>query len=140
VPVDVARRSLAQLRATGEVRYAYLGVETVGIYPQLRERFDLPVGEGAWVQSVPPDSPAERAGIRGGGGETRSQAGSYRTGGDVITRVGDTPIDEPDDLSAIVSRLDPGRTVTVETWRGGERRRVRLELGERPLAPPPGAG
>ena len=140
VPVDVVKRSLAQLREDGEVEYAYLGVETVAIYPQLRERFDLPVGDGAWVQSVPPDTPADRAGIRGGDDETRFQAASYRTGGDVITRVEDMPIDEPDDLSAAVSRLDPGRTVTVETWRDGERRMVRLKLGKRPLARPPGAG
>jgi S1-C subfamily serine protease len=140
VPVDVVKRSLAQLRANGEVEYAYLGVETVAIYPQLRERFDLPVARGAWVQRVTPDGPAENAGLRGGDDETRFQASPYRTGGDVITRIADTPIDEPDDLAALVARLDPGRTVPVRLWRDGRRRELRLKLGERPLSPPPGAG
>ena len=36
VPIDIAKRSLDQLRRTGDVSYAYLGVETVAIYPQLR--------------------------------------------------------------------------------------------------------
>jgi S1-C subfamily serine protease len=139
VPVDVVKRSLAQLRRTGEVEYAYLGVETVAIYPQLRKRFDLPVERGAWVQGVTPDGPAEAAGIRGGDDETRFQAGSYRTGGDVIARIDGQAIDDPDDLAALVARLDPGRTVVVETWRDGERRQVRLRLGERPLSEP-GAG
>jgi S1-C subfamily serine protease len=140
VPVDVVRRSLSQLRERGEVRYAYLGVETAAIYPQLRERFDLPVGSGAWLQAVVPGGPADEAGLRGGGDATRFQAGSFRPGGDIITRVAGRPIEEPDDLSAVVAQLDPGRTVTVVAWRDGERRQVRLRLGERPLAAPPAAG
>ena len=67
VPIDVARRSLDQLRDKGEVSYAFLGVETVPIYPQLRERFDLPVDDGAWLQDVSEGGPAEAAGLRGGG-------------------------------------------------------------------------
>jgi S1-C subfamily serine protease len=135
VPVDVAKRSLEQLRATGEVAYAYLGVETVPIYPQLRERFDLPVARGAWLQDVAADGPADKAGLRGGGEtETTFQVRQYRTGGDVITRIDDRLVEDPDDLSRAVALLDPGRTVTVEAWRGGERREVRVKLGERPLS------
>jgi S1-C subfamily serine protease len=134
VPVDVARRSLEQLREKGEVSYAFLGVETVPIYPQLRERFDLPVGEGAWVQDAADGGPAAKAGLRGGGPrQTTFQVRPYRTGGDIITAIGERPIDDPDDLSRAVALLDPGSTVTVEAWRDGERREVKVKLGERPL-------
>jgi S1-C subfamily serine protease len=134
VPVDVARRSLEQLREKGEVSYAFLGVETVPIYPQLRERFDLPVGEGAWVQDAADGGPAAKAGLRGGGPrQTTFQVRPYRTGGDIITAIGERPIDDPDDLSRAVALLDPGSTVTVEAWRGGERRELKVKLGERPL-------
>jgi S1-C subfamily serine protease len=141
VPVDVARRSLEQLRDKGEVSYAFLGVETVPIYPQLRERFDLPVSKGAWLQDVTDGGPAAAAGLRGGGdSETTFQVRSYRPGGDVITRIGDRPVEDPDDLSLAVALLDPGATVTVEAWRDGERREVKVKLGERPLQRLPGAG
>ena len=134
VPIDVARRSLDQLREKGEVSYAFLGVESVPIYPQLRERFDLPVGDGAWLQEVTADGPAADAGLRGGSaGETTFQVRRYRSGGDVITRIDGRPVDDPDDLSRAVALLDPGSTVTVEAWRGGERREVKVKLGERPL-------
>jgi S1-C subfamily serine protease len=134
VPVDVARRSLEQLREKGEVSYAFLGVETVPIYPQLRERFDLPVGEGAWVQRVTDGGPADDAGVRGGDGEeTTFQVRRYRPGGDVITKIDGRPVEDPDDLSLAVALLDPGSTVTVEAWRDGERRELQVELEERPL-------
>ncbi len=141
VPVDVARRSLEQLREEGEATYAYLGVQSVAIYPQLRARFDLPVGAGAWLQAVTEDGPAEAGGLRGGGaGETLFQVGRYRTGGDVITRIDGRPVDDPDDLSRLVALLDPGTTVTVEVWRDGERREVEVRLGERPLQQLPDSG
>jgi S1-C subfamily serine protease len=141
VPVDVAKRALGQLRGGGKVSYAYLGVETVPIYPQLRERFDLPVGKGAWVQDVVADGPAADAGVKGGSDrETVFQVRSYRGGGDVITSIDGRPVDDPDDLSRAVALLDPGATVTLEAWRDGDRRKVRIELGDRPLSALPDAG
>jgi S1-C subfamily serine protease len=141
VPVDVAKRALGQLRSRAKVSYAYLGVETVPIYPQLRERFDLPVGKGAWVQDVVADGPAADAGVKGGSDrETVFQVRSYRDGGDVITSIDGRPVDDPDDLSRAVALLDPGATVTLEAWRDGDRRKVRIELGDRPLSALPDAG
>ncbi len=62
VPVNVVKRSLDMLREEGEAAYAYLGVSSVALYPQLVERFDLDVEKGAWVQTVSPGTPAERGG------------------------------------------------------------------------------
>src|SRR4051794_16951666 len=64
VPADVVSRSLAGLREHGEVRYAYLGVQSVPLYPQLVQRFDLPVKQGAWLQGVEPSGPGEKAGLK----------------------------------------------------------------------------
>jgi S1-C subfamily serine protease len=141
VPIDVAKRSLEQLQASGDVKYSYLGVETVEIYPQLRERFDLPVGEGAWIQGVSDDGPAATAGLRGGdGSQTIFQVRPYRAGGDVITSIDGRPVRDPDDLSLAVAQLDPGRTVTVEAWRDDSKRQFEVKLGERPLSGPAVAG
>ena len=136
VPADVVRRSLDGLRETGEVKYAYLGVQSVALYPQLVQRFDLPVKEGAWLQVVQPTGPGQEAGLRGGKGEVRFQARTFSEGGDIITRIEDRPIRDPDDLSEAVQLFDPGRKVTVEVYRDGDKREVELELGERPLNPP----
>jgi S1-C subfamily serine protease len=66
ISADTVRRSLDQLRESGRARYAYLGVATSPMYPQLAERFDLPVDHGAWVQEVTPGGPADDASLRGG--------------------------------------------------------------------------
>jgi S1-C subfamily serine protease len=136
VPADVVRRSLDGLRKEGKVRYAYLGVQSVQLYPQLVKRFDLPVEKGAWLQVVQPDGPGAEAGLRGGRGEVRFQARAFSEGGDIITRIEDRKINTPDDLSEAVQLYDPGKKVTVEVWRDGKKREVELELGERPLNPP----
>jgi S1-C subfamily serine protease len=134
VPADVLKRSLDGLRADGKVRYAYLGVQSVPLYPQVVERFDLPVKKGAWLQGVQSDGPGEKAGLRGGKGEVRFQDRAFSEGGDIITRIDDRPIRDADDLSEAVQLFDPGQKVTVELWRDGDKRKVELELGERPLS------
>jgi S1-C subfamily serine protease len=136
VPADVVSRSLDGLREDGEVRYAYLGVQSVPLYPQLVQRFDLPVKQGAWLQGVEPTGPGEKAGLKGGHGEVRFQARAFAEGGDIITRIENRPIRDSDDLAAAVQRFDPGERVTVEIWRDGKKRDVELELGERPLKSP----
>ncbi len=132
VPVDTVRRVLEELRRDGEVEYSFLGVSTTAVYPQLAERFRLPVRSGAWVQEVTTGGPAARAGLRAGSDEERFQAQDFRVGGDVITRLEGRSLRDPDDLSEALTRFPPGAAVTLEVHRGTERREVRVQLGERP--------
>jgi S1-C subfamily serine protease len=136
VPAPVVKRSLDGLRKDGKVRYAYLGVQSVELYPQLVDRFDLPVSKGAWVQVVQPDGPGAKAGLKGGKGNVRFQAREFSEGGDIITRIDDRKIDTPDDLSEAVQLFNPGQKVKVEVYRDGKKRDLDLVLGERPLNPP----
>jgi S1-C subfamily serine protease len=140
VPIDVVKRSLAQLRDSGEVHYAYLGVVSVPLYPQLVDKFHLDAGKGAWVQAVNPGGPAEHAGLRGGSGDTTFQGSTYRQGGDIITKVGSTPVTNSDDLAGAVARYKPGETVPVEVHRGGKVQQIKVKFGERPLGNPASGG
>ncbi len=133
VPVDTVKRSLSQLRAHGKVNYAYLGIASVPVYPQLGRRFALGTSKGAWIQQVASGGPAERAGLQGGGqGSTRFQAQRFATGGDVIVTVAGHDIRTPDDVATALSPLHPGQKIRVEYLRGGTRRSVELQLGSRP--------
>lgn len=138
IPVDQVKRSIEQIRDTGEVRYPYLGVSTSPVYPQLSERFKLGTENGAWVQQVVEGGPAEDAGIKAGRGEERFQARPYAPGGDVITKVEDTPIETANDVGLALTPYKPGSTVTLEIVRGGDRRTIDVKLGERPAQIDPG--
>jgi len=133
VPIDVVRNSLGQLRRTGKVRYAYLGVQTLEVYPQLAERFQLGVDHGAYLDDVLGDGPAAKAGLHGATGDaTTFQGARFHPGGDVITKVGATPIAHAADVSLALTRYEPGQTVRITVSRDGRERVVAVKLGERP--------
>jgi S1-C subfamily serine protease len=139
VSVDTVKRSVRQLREDGKARYAYLGVATSPVYPQLAEHFDLPVDHGAWVQEVTQGGPADRAGLRGGRDQQRFQDRAYVVGGDVIVAIEGRQVREENDVASALVRFSPGDELTLEVVRDGDRRTIRVKLGERPLdAPRPG--
>ena len=132
VPADMVRRTLEGLRKDGEVDYAYLGVATTRIYPQLARRFRLPVTEGAWIQEVVPDGPADDAGLRAGDDERRFQAREVTVGGDIVTAVNGDELENEAALSVALLDFRPGEVVTLRIYRGGTARNVRVRLGSRP--------
>src|SRR3954447_8373084 len=110
VPIDVVKRSIAQLRRSGKVRYAYLGIKTLEVYPQLAQHFKLGAGHGAYLDTVIAGGPAAAAGLKGASGSTQTfQASRFRPGGDVITKVGATPITTAADVSLALTRYLPGQ-------------------------------
>ncbi len=138
VPVDAVRRSLDQLRTHGRPKYAYLGLATAPVYPQLAKQFGLRTPSGAWVQTVTAGGPAAAAGLRSGNGTVHFQARDYVPGGDVIVAIDGTPVRDEADLSKIIGSLKPGAKVKVRIVRAGTPKTLAVTLGERPLASPPG--
>ena len=132
VPSDTVRRVLADLRKQGRADYAFLGVTTTRIYPQLARRFDIPVTRGAWVQAVVDGGPADDAGLKAGSRRERFQARPVRVGGDVITAVAGRPIKKDSDVGIVLQRFEPGDRIKLEIIRNGRRRDIEVELGERP--------
>ncbi|MCW3014122.1 MAG: hypothetical protein JWO02_1214 [Solirubrobacterales bacterium] len=138
VPVDIVKRSVDQLRAEGEAHYAYLGVSSRALYPQVAARFHLPVDKGVWVQEVPAGGPAAKAGIRAGTKEIRFQEEKWFVGGDIIVGVDDIKIKDDGDLAQGLIPYRPGQKVALKIYRGGRPMSVSVTLGERPLSKPPG--
>jgi S1-C subfamily serine protease len=132
ISVDNVRRSIAQIRDGGKAQYAYIGISSQNLYPQLADRLDVPVDEGALIADVVHDGPADKAGIKGGGKEVRFQASLVKLGGDVITKVNGRRVTRENDFSEQITRFEPGDTISLELYRGNERRTARVRLGERP--------
>jgi len=137
VPISAVKRSIAQLREDGEAEYAYIGVNSQALYPQLSRKLGLDTSFGGLVSEVVAGSPAEEAGLEGGDDKLRFQAAQYRTGGDVILQVDGRDIVGTDDLAEVISAHQPGDEVTLTVLHDGEREQVQLTLGKRPDSPSP---
>jgi S1-C subfamily serine protease len=134
IPIDSVKRSLDELREKGRVDYAYLGVSSQSLYPQLAERLGLPVDHGAIIAEVVDGGPADDAGLRAGDDEFRFQSQLVPRGSDIITRVDDREVKLDDDLGRILEGYDPGDEVKLEVYRDDERRTVTVKLGTRPAS------
>jgi S1-C subfamily serine protease len=133
IPADAVRRSVRELRQRGRVDYGYLGVRTLTLWPQLAERLDLDVADGALIQDVEPRSPAEEAGIEAGDDEITFQGNPDITiGGDVIVAVGGRRLTRREDLADVISAMSAGEEVSLDLVRDGRRRSVEVTLGRRP--------
>lgn len=137
VPIDLAQRSVEQLRGGGEVSYAYAGVTTQPLYPQLADRLGIDADNGALVSEVVPNGPADDAGLQAGDQQIRFQGQEVKTGGDVITAVNGETIESNADLPRIVSRLNSGDVVTLDVIRDGDTQQIEITLGERPTSVSP---
>ncbi|HET7454085.1 MAG TPA: trypsin-like peptidase domain-containing protein [Solirubrobacterales bacterium] len=138
VPISAIKRSVAQLREDGTAEYAYLGVSSQALYPQLARRLGLDTTFGGLLSEVVPGGPGEKAGLEGGDEEVRFQAGKYRAGGDVILQIDGQDIVEENDLARVIAAHKPGDEVTLTVLHDDRREKVVLTLGERPDSPTSG--
>ncbi len=133
IPMETVRRSLRELRENGKVKYGYLGVSTLSLWPQLAQRLEVDVDSGALVQGVEDDSPAQSSDLEAGDDEITFQGQSdIAIGGDVIVAVDGTRLTRENDLADVIAHRRAGEQVALTVIRDGKRRKVDVELGERP--------
>jgi S1-C subfamily serine protease len=92
----------------------YLGVEIRDVSRDLKEDENLTVDNGAYVDRVVDDSPADKAGIKDG---------------DVIVKIGDATIDDANDCTRAIRKLKPHTDVRIEVARRGERKTLTATIG-----------
>jgi S1-C subfamily serine protease len=134
VPVNLVKRSIDDLRDEGTAEYAFIGVTTVPLYPQLADELGIDAPTGALITAVEPGSPAAEAGLRGteDGEEIEFQGREVETGGDVIVAVEGEELVGETDLSRLIAEHKPGDEISVEILRNGSREEVDVTLQERP--------
>jgi S1-C subfamily serine protease len=131
VPIDTAKRILDDLKKSGSVERAYLGVTSATVDGSL-SALDLPVKTGALVQRVEPSSPAATAGLRAGDISAQVNGQQLVLGGDIVTKVDGHPIRSGDQLASVVAARKPGDAIRVTFVRDGRAQTVTVKLGNRP--------
>ncbi len=124
-PDDMHRATMPGGEAVPLVEVAYLGVSAAPIDPALAAHVDLPEGVGLVVNFVDEHSPAADAGIRRH---------------DILHKLDDQMLINPDQLRVLVRSKKPGQRVELKLIRKGESITVDTELGDHlaPQRPLPG--
>ncbi len=106
VPINTAKNLLPDLKAGETIERAYLGVQMQDVSSQLAEDLNLAADEGALVVEVTEDSPAEKAGLRGGRTETSQ---GVPAGGDLIVAVDGKAVSDSSEVASAIAAEAPRR-------------------------------
>lgn len=133
IPSNLAQRVVPVLIEQGEYNHPWIGFSGMDVRPEIAAAMDLPGVKGALIIQVVPDSPAEKAGLRGGSREVQVMGQPLRVGGDVITRIDDYEVRRFDDVLSYLSRRgEVGQQVELTIIREGRTQTITVTLGERP--------
>lgn len=117
IPIDMSRSVMEQILKSGKVTRGYIGVAIQELSPALAKAFGAGSIEGALIGSVTPGSPGAKADLEKG---------------DIITSLNGQAVTDYHDLRLRISQMAPGTTVTLDVWRGGQKRQVTVTLAESP--------
>ncbi|AFZ02989.1 HhoA/HhoB/HtrA family serine endopeptidase [Calothrix sp. PCC 6303] len=125
IPINTAQRIASQLISTGKVEHPYLGIQMVGLTPELKQNinsdpnsgFNITEDKGVLVAKVVPNSPAAKAGIKAG---------------DVISKLNGQQVSDPNALQKIVEDSQIGKNLSVELRRNGQSVSLAVQPGAFP--------
>ncbi len=117
IPSNIAKKVVVQLKDKGRVVRGRLGISIFArdLTEGMVKQFKLPSKAGALINSVEPDSPAEKAKIK-----------PY----DVIIRVNGEPVKNGDDLRFKIADIQPGNKVDLAIIRDGKETKVTAIVDE----------
>lgn len=124
LPSNQLKRIVEDVKATGRISSAYMGVRYAVLNKQAQEENGLPFDYGAIVLrgtqatefAVIPGSPADKAGI---------------VENDIILEIDGQRIDTEHPLGNVLAKYRPGDTVRVKLWHKGETKDIAVVLEER---------
>ena len=116
-PVSTAKMVLEQIIRTGTVTRGWIGVEMQDINPAMAESFKLAGTEGAIINGVLRNGPADKAGIKPG---------------DVLLSIEGKAVADPQGVLNLVATLEPGSSAKLKIKRQGQDMELAVTVGRRP--------
>lgn len=113
VPERIARKIVSDLIEFGAVQRAFIGVSIAEVTSPEAQQNGITTTNGVYVFSVTEDGAAKEAGIKAG---------------DVILKIGNTPVNTTSELQAQVGQYRPGNEIEVTVLRKKKRLKLLLTL------------
>jgi Do/DeqQ family serine protease len=105
IPVNIARKVVADLLEFGEVQRAFIGVNIQDLDAKLAKEKSINELKGVYVSGLSSGGAGEEAGIKEG---------------DVITKIGDVNVNNMPELQEQISRFRPGNKVMITLKRNNQ--------------------
>jgi Do/DeqQ family serine protease len=115
IPATMAREIMVQLIDGGSVRRGMLGVTIQPVTSEIARSLSMDTVQGALVNSVQANGPADKAGVEQG---------------DVIVSLDGGSVSDGNSLRNHIARLKPGATVKLGVLRDGKEQTLTATLGE----------
>jgi len=128
IPINTAKPIMQQALAGEKLSRPFIGISYVAIDRGLAAKSGLPLDHGAWIHAEDQNGNSINAVVAGGPAE---KAGIKTD--DIVTSIEGQSIDATHPLEDILVQYAPGRTISVELYRGGNYMTIRLTLGTRPI-------
>ncbi|WP_083627883.1 Do family serine endopeptidase [Salinicola sp. MH3R3-1] len=117
IPANLARSILDDIVTQGRVIRGWLGLDAQQMTPDLAASFGLKTLSGVIIANVASGGPGDQAGLRPG---------------DILLAIDGKPILDPRETQVDIAEIAPGTKLPLTIVRGGEKRQVILNVGERP--------
>jgi len=105
IPSAIVNNVVPALIKDGKYVHAWLGISGTTLIPDFATAMNLNSGQrGALVEEIVPNSPADKAGLRGSTKDATIEGQTVKVGGDVITAIDSQVVTGMDDLIAYLAR------------------------------------
>ena len=133
VPINTVKKNLDALIAGREIQHPWLGITGQQVTSRLNERLGLGVQRGVYVVQVAPNSPAEKAGLKGALAAGRTVPSDPPKGGDVILAIDGRTVSKTEDIANYLDlQKTVGDSVTLTIKRANEELTLEVTLAAWP--------
>lgn len=115
IPINAVKPIIDEFLTTGTVSRPFLGIRYRFISKDVAILNEVP--QGAFIQEVVEDGPAQKAGV---------------LEGDIITKINGQAIDSENKVAEIISKSQIGAHLDLLVWRDGKEMKFKATVGESP--------
>ena len=133
IPSNMVQKVVSSLLKNGSYEHPYMGISGITVSPEISNATHLNDTKGILVVDITADSPADKAGIRGGDVLTAVDGQDIRLGGDIIVAVDNQSVRAMEDLlSYLEEQKAVGDNIELSVIRDGKTQHIDMVLAARP--------
>ncbi|MCR5732072.1 MAG: trypsin-like peptidase domain-containing protein [Sphaerochaetaceae bacterium] len=126
IPIDTVMTVATDLIRKGRVSRGWLDILSVEMNPIIAEYMNIPVEtRGILISQVVPSGEADRGGLRGGNNRVQYGNSEIYLGGDIITKIGSSVIENTNDYYTALLSTKAGDKMDIEVIRNGQKTRIK---------------